>query len=65
MRSLFFHRMLLNEPMGCFGEYSAKNTICAQWCSRRLECCITQEKALEEQWEDQLDSFDHLGHVTQ
>ncbi|MFP4305785.1 MAG: hypothetical protein ACLFRG_01300 [Desulfococcaceae bacterium] len=35
---------LLNERLGCFGEFNREDAICRRFCSLSLRCCIEREQ---------------------
>jgi hypothetical protein len=35
---------LLNEHLGCFGEFNREDAICRRFCSLSLRCCIEREQ---------------------
>ena len=35
---------LLNELLGCFGDFNRENNICRRHCALGLRCCIEREQ---------------------
>lgn len=51
--------LTLEAQTGCFGNFNARNPICAQYCALRLRCAIEKEQNLQiEMMEDLMESQD-------
>jgi hypothetical protein len=44
MKETSSQNRLLNELLGCFGEFNRENNLCRCRCALSLRCCIEREQ---------------------
>ena len=58
MKMMMFQMSSLDEHLGCFGEFDARNEICKRYCVLNIRCTIEKEQNKNMDYIEELITYD-------